>query len=93
MLNNWKFQRFLYDNFGGGRILWQQAGIEAFDAMHKWLLAQEKAGKFQVADAELRTTLFRYWTTQKHGSFLVTDKARIRSEFLEPEWARTLPKE
>lgn len=26
LLMNWKFQRHLYDKFGGGRILWQQAG-------------------------------------------------------------------
>ncbi|MEM8866535.1 MAG: hypothetical protein AAGF31_13405, partial [Planctomycetota bacterium] len=32
MLRNWKLQRHLYQRFGGGRVLWQQAGIEAFDA-------------------------------------------------------------
>jgi hypothetical protein len=32
MLSHWKFQKHLYDNYGGGRLLWQQAGIEAYDA-------------------------------------------------------------
>ena len=31
LLKNWKFQKHLYDKYGGGRILWQQAGAEAFD--------------------------------------------------------------
>ena len=89
ILNNWKFQRHLYDHYGGGRILWQQAGLEAFDAMHKWLQDQERQGKFKVSDAKLRAELYHYWTTHNHGAFLTADKERIRSEFLEPAW---LPK-
>jgi hypothetical protein len=88
MLNNWKFQRHLYDKFGGGRILWQQAGIEAFDAMRTWLETQEKNGEFKISDPALRATFYRYWTTQKHGAFLTSDKDRIREEFLAPEWAQ-----
>lgn len=87
MLNNWKFQRHLYDKFGGGRILWQQAGIEAFDATRKWLETQEKEGAFKISDPALRKEFYHYWTTQNHGAFLTNDKERIRTEFLEVEWA------
>jgi hypothetical protein len=87
VLDNWKFQRHLYDRFGGGRILWQQAGLEAFDAMHKWLQAQEEAGQFKITDPRLRASFYEYWTTMNHGAFLIEDKERIRKEFLEPEWA------
>jgi len=88
MLDGWKFQKHLYDNFGGGRILWQQAGQEAFDATQKWLQSQEKAGHFQITDAALRTQFYHYWTTQNHGAFLIDDKDRIREEFLEPAWLK-----
>ncbi|HTI51868.1 MAG TPA: hypothetical protein VL475_12975 [Planctomycetaceae bacterium] len=87
-LGHWKFQRHLYDKFGGGRILWQQAGTEAFDAMRAWLETQEKAGQFKIADPALRTNFYEYWTTQKHGASLTADKEKIREQFLEPEWAR-----
>ena len=33
LLPHWKLQRHLFDHYGGGRLLWQQRGIEAFDAM------------------------------------------------------------
>lgn len=89
LLNNWKFQRHLYDNFGGGRILWQQAGQEAFDAMHNWLKKHEEKGDFKVTDPEVRALLYEYWTAP-HGPFLTSDKEAIRKEFLEPEWAPKL---
>ncbi len=91
ILRNWKFQRHLYDQYGGGRILWQQGGLEAFDSTHKWLKDHEKNGEFKIDDPKLRSVLYEYWTTMNHGSFLTDDKERIRSEFLEPEWLSKLP--
>ncbi|MBI1347493.1 hypothetical protein GC163_14535 [bacterium] len=88
ILDSWKLQKHLYDNYGGGRILWQQAGQEAFDAMHNWLKAQEAAGQFQITDPELRQKFYHYWTTQKHGAFLTDNKERIQKEFLEPPWMK-----
>ena len=93
MLNNWKFQRHLYDRYGGGRILWQQAGVEAFDAMRTWLEAHEQNGDFKITDPALRTSFYKYWTTMDHGSFLTDDKERIRAGLLEPEWAPRRPPE
>ena len=85
MLNNWKFQKHLYDEFGGGRILWQQAGQEAFDATRTCLESLEKKGEFKITDAALRAKLFDYWT-RSHGGFLTDDQERIRQQFLEPGW-------
>ncbi len=51
LVDHWKFERHLYDRFGGGRILWQQAGMEAFDAMRNWLQTQERDGTLRIADA------------------------------------------
>lgn len=91
MLDRWKFQRHLYLTYGKGRILWQQAGIEAFDGMYRWLQAREKQGEFSIDDPRLHTEFYAYWTTQKHGSFLTRDQKRIR-EFLSPDWAQKLPR-
>lgn len=86
VLSNWKFQKHLYDRYGGGRILWQQAGVESFDACRTWLEDNERRGEFRITDRKLRSTFYEYWTTMNHGAFLTDDKERIRSEFLEPEW-------
>jgi len=91
--SNWKFQKHLYERYGGGRILWQQAGLEAFDAYHAWLKAHEKQGDFVITDPKLRSTFFEYWTTMDHGSFLTADPKRIRSEFLEPPWMPKPPEQ
>ena len=85
VLKNWKFQRHLHEQYDGGRILFQQAGLEAFDATRKWLEKLEKDGEFKIRDPELRAALYHYWTKQDHGAFLTNDKQRIR-EFLAPEW-------
>ena len=49
-LMNWKLQRLLDDKLGGGRILWQQFGIDAFDAMQRSLKQHEAAGDFTITD-------------------------------------------
>ncbi len=86
VLPHWKMQLHFYQNFGGGRILWQQRGIEAFDAMHTWLNTQEKNGKFSITDKKLRDAFYHYWTTMDHGAFITVDQQRINDEFLNPEW-------
>jgi hypothetical protein len=91
VLRSWKLQRHLYEKYGGGRVLWQQAGLEAFDAMHQWLESQEKNGKFKISDSKLRPVFYEYWTTLNHGAFLTDDDEHIRREFLEPEWLKEPP--
>ena len=83
-----KFHLHLYRNYGGGRLLWQQRGIEAFDAMHSWLKQNEKKGFFKITDTKLRDVFYSYWTTMDHGPFFIEDKNRIDNEFLHPEWER-----
>jgi hypothetical protein len=87
ILNNWKLQKHLYDTFGGGRILWQQMGIEAFDAMHQWMKSAEAEGDFSISDGALRAKFYSYWT-RDHGSFLTSDAERIRTEFLQPPYIK-----
>lgn len=86
LLTQWKFQRHLYEKFGGGRVLFQQAGLEAFDAMHEFLKQHEKKGDFRIDDESLRKEFYAYWTTMNHGAFLSDSKDSIR-DFLNPAWA------
>ncbi len=60
--SKFKFHQYLYRNYGGGRIMGQQLGPEAYDAQHRWLREREEAGDFQVTDAKLRDELYEYWT-------------------------------
>lgn len=86
IISNWKRQRVLYKKYKGGRLLWQQLGIEAYDATRVYFETEEKAGRFKILDPKLRDEFYFYWTKQKHGPFLIDDPERIRTEFLEPEW-------
>lgn len=78
VVRHWKWQNYLYEQYGGGRVLLQQLGPEAFDAMRVWLEQREQAGNFQITDPELREEFFAYWTTQDHGSFLSDDPERVQ---------------
>ena len=88
MVANWRLQRHLYKEYGGGRVLWQQAGLEAFDAMHAWLKQREKAGDFAISDPLLHEQFYAYWTTVDHGPSLSDDPLFIEEEFLNPYWLR-----
>ncbi len=85
LYGNWKLQRHFYDHFGGGRVLWQQAGYEAFDAYRRWLESEERQGNFKINDPKMRQVFYRYWQ-QSHAPFLFSDAEQIRSQFLEPDW-------
>ena len=91
MVTNWKLQHHIYTTYGRGRVLWQDAGLEAFDAMRVWLEARERAGDFRIDDPALRDRLYAYWTSVDHGDALSGDADFIRHEFLDPYWLRPLP--
>ncbi len=88
LVANWKLQRHLYQEYGGGQVLWQQAGLEAFDAMHAWLKQREKVGDFTISDPGLHEHFYAYWTTVDHGPSLSDDPRFIEQEFLNPYWLR-----
>ena len=91
-LSQWKLQRHLYEEYNGGRLLFQQAGVEAFDAMHRWLQHHEQHGDFRIDDPVLRTAFYFYWDGMKHGAFLSEPRKspQVFEEFLDPPWRREL---
>jgi len=85
LLSGWKYYRLLYNNFGGGRVIWEQEGPVPYDAMLKWLRQHEQQGDFKITDPKLHEAFYSYWKAVKNSrSFL--DKQRIQSEFLHPAW-------
>jgi hypothetical protein len=56
-----KMQRFIHQRHGGGRILFQQAGYEAYDATRRLLLDLERRGAFTINDPQMRELALAYW--------------------------------
>lgn len=81
-------QMHLYQNYGGGRLLWQQFGVEAFDATVAFINEQEKLGNLKFDRAEHRDAALHYWTRLDHGSFLFdpADNPQSAEEFVNPPW-------
>lgn len=70
MFGKQKFEQYLFQQYGGGRIIHQQLGPEALDAHLQMLLSLEKQGKFTITDPKLRKLAFDYWERPNHpGGF------------------------
>lgn len=85
MYGHWKFEKHLYDNFGGGRVAWQQRGMEAFDAARRFIEMQEQAKNFEVYDAEVRDAVYSYWTHSR-PPIMYEKPEEIEAHFLKPDW-------
>lgn len=68
-----KRQRFIYEHNGGGRLLFQQAGTEAFDATLNLILKLEQQGAFTIVDPALRTQALKYWLGDHQADDLLPD--------------------
>ncbi|HEY4583405.1 MAG TPA: hypothetical protein VIG88_11175 [Lysobacter sp.] len=77
LLANRNLLRHVHSRFGGGRLLFQQAGIEAFDATRRLIEQLEAQRRLAFDDADVRRLAFDYWT-RDHGPFLIDDPVRIR---------------
>ena len=58
----------LYKQYGG-RIIAQQMGAEAYDAMHKFLKEEEKNGSFKIIDKSFETPFWEYYADESRHSF------------------------
>ena len=85
ILSHWKFHKFLYDNYGGGRVIWEQEGLVAFDAMLNWIKHHEKIGDFKIYDQSLHRAFYSYWTEMDTNSHFFLDDTKL-NEFNHPEW-------
>ena len=75
--------RHVHGRFGGGRLLFQQAGVEAFDATRRLVEHLESQERVTFEDASVRALAYDYWT-RDHGAWLITDEADIRRALDDP---------
>jgi len=70
MVLNWKINKALYKKYGGDVIFQQANPLEPIGAERQFLQEQEKAGSFQILDAQEHTKFFNYYL-QSHHSFII----------------------
>lgn len=64
---NWKLERELHREFGG-RVIFQQAGVEALDGRRALYEKAEKNGELTFDDQGVRRMLYYYYTDMKHSA-------------------------
>ena len=79
-IKNYKRNKLLYELYGG-KVIFQQAGIEPIDAYYKWLQSEEAKGSFSFSDATVRTAFYDYYAKQRHIEVPTKD-----IDFSKPWW-------
>jgi hypothetical protein len=64
MVLQWKVSKALYQRYGGEVIFQQANPMEPVGAMRRFLEEQEKAGAFQIYNADDRKRFFEYFVRQ-----------------------------
>jgi hypothetical protein len=85
IVERWKFNKAVYEKYGG-RVIFQQAGIEPLDAHLKWLEDQEKAGNFKIDDPYWRAAFGEYSKSKYHRIDVIDGPEPFKT----PPW-RTKP--
>jgi hypothetical protein len=73
----WKINRALFQKYGG-RVIFQQAGVEPIDAYRDFLKEQEKQGSFEILDKEYEAPFWKYFTDDSmHRFYKDADGAKV----------------
>ena len=64
-VESWKIQKALFDRYGG-RAHYQQAGVQPFDAVRKFLEEREAEGAFTILDDSYEEKFWAYWRSDGH---------------------------
>jgi hypothetical protein len=85
-VQNWKINQSLYKRFEG-RVIFQQAGPEPWDAWRMFLLEEQTKGSFKILKPELEASFWNYHTNQAlHRFYPKEEGARImRTPFWQQE--------
>jgi len=71
-VKTWKINKSLYEKYGG-RIIFQQAGVEPLDAYLRFLKEQEKRGAFQILNKDYEASFWKYFTNDSMHTFYSKD--------------------
>ncbi len=78
----WKIERELYRTYGG-RVIFQQFGLEALDGRRRLFEEAEKKGDLKIDDAGVRH-LFYYYAHMKHS--VIDEKDVKKDKLMERSW-------
>lgn len=71
-VKTWKINKSLYEKYGG-RIIFQQAGIEPLDAYRQFLKEQEKKKAFQILNKDYEASFWKYFVDDSMHTFYSKD--------------------
>jgi len=81
-VRSWKINRSLFGKYGG-RVIFQQAGVEPLDAYRQFLKDQEKNGAFRIIDKKYEAGFWRYFINDSMHTFYPKDDG---AKFLKTPW-------
>lgn len=81
-VKRWRINKALYAKYGG-RVIFQQGGVEPLDAYRDFLREQEKNGAFQILDKKYEAPFWRYFTDDATHSFYSKDEG---TKFINTPW-------
>lgn len=81
-VKRWKINKSLYEKYGG-RVIFQQAGVEPIDAYRDFLREQEKKGAFQILDPQAEAEFWPYFTNDAMHTFLSEEEGK---KFITTPW-------
>ena len=82
LVRMWKINKALYEKYGG-RVIFQQAGVEPIDAYRDFLKEEEKKGSFQILDKQYKAGFWRYFTDDAMHAFYSKDDG---AKFINTPW-------
>ncbi len=88
-VRRWKINKALFAKYGG-RVIFQQAGVEPLDAYRDFLQEQEKNGAFRILDPKYKAPFWRYFTNDAMHSFYAGDDG---AKFINTPWWLMEPQE
>ena len=81
-VKTWKINKSLYEKYGG-RIIFQQAGVEPLDAYRQFLKEQEKKKAFQILNKEFEASFWKYFVDDSMHTFYSKDDG---AKFMKTPW-------
>ena len=84
MVSGWKFNQALYRKYGG-RVVFQQAGLEPIDAHKAFMQELETSGAYKILDPAYQD-LFKETNEYFDKKFEYADQAAIDKYFASPWW-------
>jgi len=88
MVAAWKFNQGLYKQYGG-RVIFQQAGLEPIDALQKFLADLKASGDYEIYDPALGKGLFKEMDEYFDNKFDDSSPAEAEKYFATPWWLQT----